>query len=156
MKIANRSFLRAVVPGLNRYDIKDKKYTITAVTITTNKFGPSGSLKNQNIALEHMADVINKIINEAFFDVKYIFVIILEIFAARLGIEPRLEDSKSSVLPLDDLAMFFTLYLYHYRCHLSSLLFALKKMNSVSLLFLRFHNICYFGYFSSLYYPCLF
>ncbi len=28
------------------------------------------------------------------------------LFAARLGIEPRLEASKAPVLPLDDLAMF--------------------------------------------------
>lgn len=43
-----------------------------------SKFGPSGSLKNENIALEHAIDVIPKIINEVFFDSKYIFVIILE------------------------------------------------------------------------------
>ena len=54
---------------------------ITAIPITTSKFGPSGSLKNKNITLEHAIDVIPKISNEVFFDLKYIFVIILDLQA---------------------------------------------------------------------------
>ncbi len=46
------------------------------MTMTMSKFGPSGSLKNENIALEHAIDVMPNIINEIFFDLKCIFVII--------------------------------------------------------------------------------
>lgn len=62
---------------LDKYAVKDKKYSIAAVTITIRRFGPSGSLKKKNIVLENRIDVIHKIINEAFFDGKYILVIIL-------------------------------------------------------------------------------
>jgi hypothetical protein len=51
-----------------------------AITVTISKFGPSGSLKSANITLEHTIDVIAKISSETFFDMKYIFVIILEIY----------------------------------------------------------------------------
>ena len=82
MKIANKSLLRPVndkdgrVEGFNKYTAKDKKYTITAIPITTNKFGPSGSLKNKNITLEHTIDVTPKMSNGIFFDLKYMYVII--------------------------------------------------------------------------------
>lgn len=39
-----------------------------AVTITTKRLGPSGSLKKKNIVLEHIRDVIAKISDEIFFD----------------------------------------------------------------------------------------
>ena len=81
MKITNASLLKPVnstVEGENKYTTKDKRYTIAVIPITTNKFGPSGSLKNQNSILEQTMDVIPKISNEVFFDLKYIFVIILE------------------------------------------------------------------------------
>jgi len=52
--------------------VKDRKYIIAAITITTRRFGPSGSSKKKNIALEHAIDVIPKISNEVFFDLKYI------------------------------------------------------------------------------------
>jgi len=48
---------------------------ISASPITTSKFGPSGSLKNKNSNLEHARDIIPKISNEVFFDVKYVLII---------------------------------------------------------------------------------
>jgi hypothetical protein len=62
--------------GVNKYAANDKKYMIDAIPITTSKFGPSGSLKRKNIALEHAMDVIPKISNEVLFDLKYISVTI--------------------------------------------------------------------------------
>ena len=44
-----------------------------------SKFGPSGSLKKENIALENAMDVIPRMSSEVLFDLKYMFVIILEI-----------------------------------------------------------------------------
>lgn len=44
--------------------------------VTISKFGPSGSLKNPNIDLEQKTDVNPRIINEVFFDLIYILVII--------------------------------------------------------------------------------
>lgn len=41
-----------------------------------SKFEPSGSLKNANIVLEHRMDVIPRISNEIFLDLKCMFVII--------------------------------------------------------------------------------
>lgn len=35
-----------------------------------SRFGPSGSLNNKNIVLEHTIDVIPKIINDVLFDMK--------------------------------------------------------------------------------------
>lgn len=64
------------VEGLNKYVAKDRKYMTTAITITTRRLGPSVSLKNKNIALEHTMAVIPKISNEIFFDLKYMFLII--------------------------------------------------------------------------------
>lgn len=71
MKIANKSFLR--LEELNKYAAKDKKYTTIATPITTRRLGPSGSLKNKNITLEHTIDVIPRISSDVFFDLKYIF-----------------------------------------------------------------------------------
>ena len=45
-----------------------------------NKFGPSGSLKSANITLEHTMAVMPKISNEVFFELKYIFAIVLGIY----------------------------------------------------------------------------
>jgi hypothetical protein len=66
MKIVNRIILS---PLNDTYlDIyKDKEYIITAITVTIKRFGPSGSLKNENITLEHTRDVIPKISSEVFF-----------------------------------------------------------------------------------------
>lgn len=64
--------------GVNEHAAKDAKYRITAMTIIMSRFGPSGSLKDKNIVLEHAIAVMPKIINEAFFDVKYMLVIIIE------------------------------------------------------------------------------
>lgn len=65
-----------MIEELNKYTVKDKKYTTSAITVTISKFGPSGSLKNTNIILEQTIDVMAKISNEIFFDLKYIVVII--------------------------------------------------------------------------------
>src|SRR5678815_3927662 len=69
MQIANRSRLR-LVEGMNDHTIKDAKYRITANPVTTRRFGPSGSLKRKNNTLEHTRDVMPRISNEAFFDLK--------------------------------------------------------------------------------------
>ncbi len=45
---------------------------ISAIPITTTKFGPSGSLKRENIIFESTIDVIPNIINEVFFDLEFI------------------------------------------------------------------------------------
>ena len=60
----------------NIYVAKDRKYTTTADTVTMSRFGPSGSLKKKNIALEQTIAVTNKMRNEVFFDLKCIFGII--------------------------------------------------------------------------------
>lgn len=76
MKITNKSLLRVIDDrdkGLNKHIAKDKKYIITAIPITTRRFGPSGSLKKKNITLEHTTDVIPNISSGIFFDLKYIF-----------------------------------------------------------------------------------
>lgn len=59
---------------------------IAAITATTKRFGPSGSSKKKNIALEHTIAVIPKITKVNFFDLKYILVIILyQIFLGMWG-----------------------------------------------------------------------
>lgn len=58
--------------------LKIKKYIITAITITTRRFGPSRSSRNQNIVLDTKTDVIPRISNEIFFDLKYIFLSIYQ------------------------------------------------------------------------------
>lgn len=75
MKIANRTFFRAVVEGLKKYVIKDRKYIIAAIPMFMSKFAPSGSLKDINSVFEHAIAVIPKISNEILFDVKYIFLL---------------------------------------------------------------------------------
>lgn len=49
-----------------------------AATTTTSRLGPSGSLKKKNITLEQTRDVTPKSINEAFCDLKYIDVSIVD------------------------------------------------------------------------------
>lgn len=61
-----------MMEDLNKYTPNDKKYMTDAMTTTTKRFGPSGSLKKKNIVLEHRIDVMAKITNEIFFDLKYI------------------------------------------------------------------------------------
>lgn len=68
MKTASKSFLGPVVGGLHTYTTKkDKRYRTAANPITISKFGPSGSLKNANIALEHTTEVKAKINSAPFF-----------------------------------------------------------------------------------------
>jgi hypothetical protein len=43
-----------------------------AKTVTMRRFGPSGSSKNTNIALEQIMDVTARVMSEIFFDFKYI------------------------------------------------------------------------------------
>jgi hypothetical protein len=57
---------------------------IVAATITTKRFGPSGSLKNKNIVLEQTIDAIAKISNEIFFEMRYIILIISKIVISEL------------------------------------------------------------------------
>lgn len=52
---------------INAYTPKDKIYRIAAITTTTRRFGPSGSLINRNITREHTRDVIPNTANEVFF-----------------------------------------------------------------------------------------
>ena len=73
MMIAKRRRFAADVEELNLYASKDMPYTIAASTTTISKFGPSGSLKKANMALEHTRAVMAKIVSETFFDLKYIF-----------------------------------------------------------------------------------
>ena len=76
MKTANKILLKPFNDKrLNKYTNNDKKYTITAIPITTNKFEPSGSLKNKNKTFEHKIDVIAKMSNDIILDLKYILVI---------------------------------------------------------------------------------
>jgi hypothetical protein len=62
-----------IILVLNKYIARDKKYMITAITVTIRRFGPSGSSKDNSIILEHIIDVMPKISDEIFFDLKYIF-----------------------------------------------------------------------------------
>lgn len=81
MKIVNKSLLSPVHDedeGRNRYVIKDKKYMIAANPITMRRFGPSESLKNKNIILEHVIAVIPKTSNVVFSDLKYIFIVYIK------------------------------------------------------------------------------
>jgi len=63
------------VKGANTYTAKDRKYMIAANTITTSKFGPSGSLMKKNTVREQTRDVIPKINNGIFCDLKFIFAL---------------------------------------------------------------------------------
>jgi hypothetical protein len=69
-KIPTSNPLRLFIGGLNKYTTKDKKYTIIAIAITTKRFGPSGSLKNRNIALDKRTAVTANITNGSFFEGK--------------------------------------------------------------------------------------
>ena len=84
--------MRPVVEESNKYAAKDKKYTSIATPATMSKFGPSGSLKNKNSALEHAKDVAAKIATEIFFEIKYIAVIVLEIYELSLVDKFRMVD----------------------------------------------------------------
>ena len=67
----------SIFEGLNTYAAKDKKNTAIAKPETIKRFGPSGSLKKKNSILEQMMAVAPKITNEIFFDLKFIFEILL-------------------------------------------------------------------------------
>jgi hypothetical protein len=79
MKIPIPSFWRSVAEEWNAYIVTERRYTIAAVPITTSKFGPSGSLKKENIALAHTMDVMPNISNEIFFDLNNILVVIVRV-----------------------------------------------------------------------------
>ncbi len=78
METANKNLLRSLIEELNKYAVRDSKYTTSDIPRTISKFGPSGSLKNTNNTLEHKIAVTAKIMNVVVFDLKYMFVIILE------------------------------------------------------------------------------
>lgn len=78
-----------------KYAASERKYMIAAITTTMSKFGPSGSLKSANIVREHTRDVSPRIINETFFDLKYMFVIILENLHVRYRVCKRQKWKKS-------------------------------------------------------------
>lgn len=63
---------------LNTYTDKDERYNIKAIPVTMSKFGPSGSLKSEKNTFEKTKAVTTNINNEIVFDLKYIFLIILE------------------------------------------------------------------------------
>lgn len=95
MKIASTSLLKPVNENLHTYVIRDKKYMTDAITVTIRRFGPSGSSKNTNIALEHMRAVIPKISNEIFFDVKYMTLVYMR---NKLSLKIRILTTSSTVL----------------------------------------------------------
>ena len=80
---------------MSEYAVRDKRYTIPAATITISKLGPSGSLKNQNINLEHKIAVMPKISNEVFFEWKCIFVILTELPDLDSNQDTRLQRAMS-------------------------------------------------------------
>jgi hypothetical protein len=87
MKIACKNFLRPLIVEPNKYTVKDKKYRIIAITTTMSKFGPSGSLNDKNITLEHVRDVMPNISSEIFFEMKYISESIVENYLiSRVGL----------------------------------------------------------------------
>lgn len=78
MKIANKSLLEPVEE--RREDsAQDARYMIVAIPITTRRFGPSGSLKNTNIARENIRAVTPRMSSEVFFDAVCMVVMVLEI-----------------------------------------------------------------------------
>ena len=69
MEIANKNRLRLLALEPNIYGGKDKIYISAAVTITTSKFGPSGSLKDRSIILESRMDVTPRAIKDMVFEI---------------------------------------------------------------------------------------
>ena len=63
--------------GLKTYAAKDKRYMTIARAVTIRRFGPSGSLKKKKRILEQMMAVTANISNEIFFDLKFIFGILV-------------------------------------------------------------------------------
>lgn len=74
VQIAKNSFLLAVVAGMNLHAMNDAQYRISASTVTMRRFGPSGSLKKKNNALEHTSAVTTKRSSDARFDFNGILV----------------------------------------------------------------------------------
>ena len=75
MKITTKSLISDVGDkgrALYKYTAKDNKYIMIAITTTTRRFGPSGSLKNKNITLEHTKDVAPNMSSGVFLNLKYI------------------------------------------------------------------------------------
>ncbi len=68
MEIASKNRLRSLAEEVNAYAANERRYTNAAVTMTMSKFGPSGSLKKKNSALEHTRDVIPRSSNEVLFE----------------------------------------------------------------------------------------
>jgi len=64
---------------LNKYADKDIENMTAAATVTTSRFGPSGSLKKKNSALEQRRAVMPRRKREALFDLinKCVFIVSL-------------------------------------------------------------------------------
>ncbi len=77
-KRPSQNLLGCVAEELNPYATRDTAYTIAAIPMTTSKLGPSGSLKNHSITLEHTRAVRPSINNKFFFDLNNMLVIILD------------------------------------------------------------------------------
>jgi len=71
IQIASKSFLRVV--NLDVYATNDTTYSTAAITTTMSRLGPSGSLKNENSALEHTRAVMPRMSSVVFFDMEFIF-----------------------------------------------------------------------------------
>ena len=93
VQIAKSSFLLAVVAGRNRHTMNDAPYRTSASTVTMRRFGPSGSWKKKNNALEHTSAVTTKTSKGIRFDSNGILFSI-EYFSAGVrlagGVAPKL------------------------------------------------------------------
>jgi hypothetical protein len=68
MRIGSRSFFGPSCFFEEKYTTKDMAYMMPANTITMSRFGPSGSLNNENVILEQATAVMTKMSNEDFFE----------------------------------------------------------------------------------------
>ena len=93
VQIAKSSFLLALVTGISFQAINDALQRIRASTVTMRRFGPSGSWKKKNKALEHTSAVTTKRSKDARFDSNGILFSI-EYFSAGVrlagGVAPKL------------------------------------------------------------------
>ena len=63
------SFRIALVAGTNDHTMKEATWRSNASTVTTRRFGPSGSRKRKNNVLEQVSAVIPSSSNDVFFAV---------------------------------------------------------------------------------------
>ncbi len=74
MKIPSRILFGPYVAGRSAYDNanEDNPFRIAAITVTMSRFGPSGSSKSANIALEQRRDDMARVMSEDFFEVSMV------------------------------------------------------------------------------------